>query len=154
MDLFGMMFANAGTASVALLIIFGIFGTRHILLPIANMPADIAEHLFKWLCYGLLLPGSGILYACLWFWLVLTGRRDGVNWGAALFYGIGIALVNALLCGAMAGALLGSSLVGLLFALINMLISQSFLFAILAYGVLMGLLNGLWARNWIATRKE
>lgn len=153
-DLFGMMLANAGTASLVLLVVFGLFGTRHILLPVSLQATDITGSLFKWLCYGLLLPGSGILYGCLWFWLILTGRRGGVNWGAAFLYGIGIALVNALLCGAMAGAMLGSSLVGLVFALINILISQSFLFATLTYGVFMGALNALWATRWISKSGE
>ena len=149
-ELFGMMLANAGGASVVLLIVFAVFGTRHILLPVSLQAADVPGSLFKWLCYGLLLPGSGILYGCLWFWLILTGRRGGVNWGAGLLYGVGIALANALLCGAMAGAMLGNSLLGLLFALVNILLSGSFLFATVTYGVCMGCLNALWATRWIA----
>ena len=158
-ELFGMMLVNAGIASVVLLVVFGIFGTRHILLPVSLQSAQIADltgSLFKWLCYGLLLPGSGILYGCLWFWLILTGRRQGVNWSAGMLYGVGIALANALLCGAMAGAMLGNSLIGLVFALVNILLSGSFLFATATFGVFMGLLNALGASRWIAkhSRKD
>jgi hypothetical protein len=52
-ELFGMMLANAAVASVVLLIVFAVFGTRQILLPVSLQSADVPGSLFKWLCYGL-----------------------------------------------------------------------------------------------------
>ena len=149
-DLLAMMLLNALVAAPALLLVFAIFGTRSIFAPILAASPQDDESFIRWLSYFMLLPGAGIMFSCLWYWLILTGRGRGLNWGAALCYGVGIALVNVPVCGFLVGLMLGNPALACIFALICVMLIPHLLLAMSTFGLMMGAFNGLWAHNWIA----
>src|SRR5438270_11413718 len=92
-DLLWMMLVNAAAGAVALTVVLLVFGVDAIL----RMRVEAAglrmspEH---WSFLALMVPGAGIAYGCLWYWLILTGRSRGVSWGGACLYGALIAYGN------------------------------------------------------------
>ncbi|MCX6377968.1 MAG: hypothetical protein NT023_00600 [Armatimonadetes bacterium] len=86
-DVIKMIVVNLIIASVTLLVVFKIFGMG---IAIGQLPIgeDKNAREIMWTLYSFILPGAGIGFALLWFWLILTGRTvKGLNWGAAYVYG-------------------------------------------------------------------
>ena len=147
-----MMLANGLAAATAFPITMWLFGVKEVVPPLPFL-----RHLFgilpDWQAVWPLLPGMAVAGGCFWYWLVLTGRRNGVAWGGAVIYGALIALCNVPACGLILGTLQGHALLGMLLALLILLLAPSVLGATVGAGVVLGLLNGFAALLWIAKTK-
>jgi len=148
-SLLGMMVVNGIVGGVVLVVLFALFGVGNILetrLAASSMTADAS----KWNALLPMLPGAAILFACLWYWLVMAARRSKeLPWGAACLYGISLACSNVPLSGLLMGLLHGDPLLAMLIALVMLLLLPSLLIAMICFGLVMGAFNGLMAAHWI-----
>src|SRR5690242_13047942 len=108
-----------------------------------------AQEAAKWDTLWPMLPGAGLGFACLWYWLVLTGRSKGIAWGGALIYGGLIACGDVILGGFLSGLVNGNPLLGMLIGLAILLVIPTLLLAMVTFGAIMGAFNGWAARRWI-----
>jgi hypothetical protein len=146
--LLGMMILNGVAAGVVLPLLYRLFGVSGLLArQLASWP--VTQAAAKWETLWPMLPGASLLFACLWFWLIVTGRTRGINWGAACFYGLMISFSNVLIAGFLTGLLNGNPLLGLLLGLVMLILVPHLLLAMIAFGLIMGLFNGCLADRWI-----
>lgn len=146
--LLGMIILNGLVGASILKLLYWLFGVSGILeMRLASWP--LMQAASKWETLWPMLPGASLLFACLWFWLILTGRTNGVNWGAALFYGVMLSFANVLIAGFLAGLVNGDPLLGMLLGLVMLLLVPHLLIAMILFGLTMGLFNGLLSHRWI-----
>jgi len=144
-----MMAVNAVLSLVVLTVMFKLFGVSQLLPDFAAHHAWAAEAA-DWEMFGTLVPGAAIGFGLLWFWLILTGRgARGLAWGGAAIYGLIIGLLSVPASGFLTGVLHGSPFFGLLIGLVIMLLVPSIGLCMAVFGIVMGLLNGRFAHNWI-----
>ena len=143
---------NAAASLVVLRLVLGLFGIEELLPEVAARFTHIQSST-QWHLAWALTPAAAISFAALWFWLVLTGRTGkGVNWGAAFFYGVAIALFDVPLACFIAGLRLGYGLFGLLLGVIFLLMVPALTMCMIVYGLIFGLGNASFADKWIANR--
>jgi hypothetical protein len=147
-----MMVLNASIAGPLLALVLALFGLQTIAPPLHAF-ARVMESLSRWDVIWPMLPGAGIGFGCLWYWLILTGRSQGVAWGGACIYGVMIALADVLAWGLILGTLQGNPLFGLLLGLAMLILLPVLLVAMSVFGLVMGVLNGHAAQRWIARRR-
>lgn len=151
-DLLCMMVKNAVMGFFVLWFVFWLFDVSSI-VPERAAAFGVLLSPDKWMFLGFLLPGASIGFGCLWYWLVIVGRSRGVPWGAALSYGIFIALANVPLSGFFLGLMYGSPFLGALIGLALLMLVPSLLMSMLVFGLLMGAFNGSEAANWITRHR-
>lgn len=146
----GMMAVNALLGGVVLFVFLQLFGIREIVAPDA-MGRALSR--IKWNALWPLVPGIGVAFGCLWYWLVAVARSHRLPWAGACIYGSIIAVMNVLLSGLMVGLLHGNPLLYFLMALIALLLVPSVLCSMVIFGLVMGALNGLLAQRWVDRQK-
>lgn len=146
-DLLAMMLVNAAASGVIFYVVYTLFNIQPILTE-ALAARGIAMGGRIALIVPL-IPGAGIAFSCLWYWLILTGRRNGLSWGGALLYGVLIACADVPVGGFVQGALEGNPLMGLLIGLVLLLVLPPLLLATILAGLLLGGSNGWLANKWI-----
>lgn len=150
--LLGMIICNGLVAGMVLQVLYGLFGvSSHLSMRLAAW--SITQSAAKWETLWPMLPGASLLFGCLWFWLIVTGRSRGVNWGAGTLYGVLIAFGNVLIAGFLTGLLNGNPLLGLLLGLVMLLLVPHLLLAMIAFGLTMGVFNGWMATRWIVRHR-
>lgn len=152
-DLLLMMVFNAAAAFVVLYFVFALSGVGSI-IPERLAQAGLEVTNRKLALIGAMVPGAGIAFACLWYWLILTGRSRGLSWGAACIYGVFIAYGNTPFSGFLIGLLFGQPIVGALLGLALLLIVPQLLFATTLFGLIMGVFNGNLAQRWITWHRQ
>lgn len=148
-SLLGMMVLNGLVSIAVLLAVYALFGLNSVFAQSLSHFGALGVAA-KWETLWPLVPGAAIGFALLWFCQIIVGRSRGVNWAAALFYGIGIAFANVLLGGLLNGILHGSPLMGLLMGLIMLLMVPANWAGMALFGAIMGLVNARFASAWIA----
>jgi hypothetical protein len=151
-DMLKMVLTNAAVAFVLLKITLALFGGGDIIrarMASWSVTADDADIDFVLL----LLPGAAIAFTGLWQWLIRGGRKHGLSWGSALFYGVSIAFVNVPFSGFVLGIVNGNPLMGLLLALVSLLLIPSLFIAMTCFGLAMGFFNGIRAQGWLDEHK-
>jgi len=152
-SLLSMMAFNALIAVPLLAFVLGIFGLQNLKPPLPAAFAPVAAEITRWSVIWPMLPGAGVGFGCLWYWLVLVGRSRGVPWGGACVYAVLIALGDVLVWGLILGTVQGEPLLGLLLGLVMLILLPSLLLAMCVFGLMMGALNGQAAQRWIERRK-
>jgi hypothetical protein len=147
-----MMALNALIAGPLLALLLMLFGVQHIRLPLPMLDRLVANESAGAIVWTM-VPGAGIGFGCLWYWLVLVGRSRGISWGGACIYGVGIALADVLIWGLIGGTVHGAPLLGLLIGLVMLLMLPSLTLAMCVFGLIMGVLNGRAAQRWIERRR-
>ena len=150
-NLLGMMGVNAVVGLVLLFCTLHLFGIREIVVP---MTLQHALSAIKWDALWPLLPGAAVAFGCLWFWLVVVARSRALPWAGACVYGIAIALMNVPVSGLFIGLLHGNPLLYFLIGLVNLLLLPTVVCAMVAFGLAMGILNGLLAQSWVDRQKS
>ncbi len=145
-SLLAMMVINAVVSVAVLMGVYALFGLNSVFAQRLTQLGAAA----KWETLWPLVPGAAIAFALLWFCQVIVGRSRGVNWSAALFYGIGIAFGNVLLGGLLNGLLHGNPLLGMLMGLLMLVMVPANWAGMATFGVIMGLVNARFAAAWIA----
>jgi hypothetical protein len=148
-DLVLMMAVNGLVSSVLLLVLFLVFGIR-VFLPVRMAGHTLLLTKETWAMLALMVPGSGIGFACLWYWLILRGRSRGVAWGAAGLYGVAVAFCALPFAGFCIGLLYDQPFLFGLVALALLLLMPNMLAALTVFGLAMGAFNGIMAHRWIA----
>jgi hypothetical protein len=147
-----MILFNSMLSFVVLNIVFKLFGISQVLPVFAAHHAWAAEAA-DWEMFGTLVPGAAIGFGLLWFWLILIGRKGtGVSWGGSVIYGVIIGLLNVPFSGLLTGLLHGSPILGLLIGLVIILLVPAIGLCMALFGLIMGVINGRFAQNWIDRR--
>lgn len=151
-ELLRVLVINLFTSGFLLVLLFALLDVRSVL------SAGIMSHvLLRPVTRSLgalpFVPGAAGLFGIFWYWMALVGRVRGVPWGAAVVYGIMIAVVNVPLAGFVRGLAMGNPLLGLLYALAMVLMLPSLLLCMTVFGICMGVLNGSLAASWIRSRR-
>ncbi len=152
-DIIKMIVVNLLISAVVLLFVFKIFGLG---IAIGQLPIGEGKNAreIMWTLYSFILPGAGIGFAILWFWLILTGRTvKGLNWGAAYVYGGGVGLFCLPLGSFFTGLLLGDPIVALLLALVSLILVPSIALSMVTFGLIMGGVNAKMAHKWIGEHR-
>ena len=150
-SLLGMMAVNALLGGIVLFVILHLFGIREIVAPDAM---GLALSRIKWNALWPLVPGIGVAFGCLWYWLVVIARSRRLPWAGACIYGSIIAVMNVLLSGLFIGLLHGNPLLYFLIGLVNSLLLPTVVCAMVAFGLAMGILNGLLAQSWVDRQRS
>ena len=153
-DVIKMIVVNLIIASVTLLVVFKIFGMG---IAIGQLPIgeDKNAREIMWTLYSFILPGAGIGFALLWFWLILTGRTvKGLNWGAAYVYGGAVGLFCLPLGSFFTGLLLGDPFIAVLLALLSLVMVPSIALSMVTFGLIMGGINAKMAHKWIGEHRS
>lgn len=152
-DVIQMIVVNLLVSAAVLLIVFKMFGMG---VAIGQLPigSDKNAREIMWTLYSFILPGAGIGFALLWFWLIVTGRSvKGLNWGAAYVYGGGLGLFCLPLGSFFTGILLGDPFIALLLAVLSLVLVPSIALSMVAFGLIMGGINAKMAHKWIAEHR-
>lgn len=145
-DLLAMMLLNAIASGLVFYFVYTLFNVQPI-IDAYLMARGLTTA--RTTLVAPLIPGAGVAFGCLWYWLILTGRRSGLSWGSAFLYGILIAMADVPLGGFVVGLLNGNPLLGLLIGLVMLLLLPSLVLAMALAGLLMGGGNGWLAQRWI-----
>jgi hypothetical protein len=151
-DLFLMMWVNGLAALVVLAVVFGLFGVEFFFpAQLSRFPLAADETPGRWAVVLCMLPGAGIGYGCLWYWLILRQRAHHISWGGACLYGLAVGMGSLISAGLLFGLIFRLELAPLfmLLMLAMLILVPPLQAAMIAFGLTMGLLNGWLAQRWI-----
>ena len=149
---FGRLLINFVASSVLYFLLMNLFGARILFIPGVDNPYDPLTFIKVYLHF---LPGATLGFTLLWNWLTRTPDVKQFNWGAAIFYGVGIGVMNVPVCAALlCWRHEASPLLGFLFGILALILTPSFLLLGIAIGLLLGVTNASSAATWRQTHNK